>query len=55
VPYSNHISDLPLFGAYVVNGSFLADHLPVTRDRIVFTAIEFVMALRFDMKVESPL
>ena len=37
----------------VINGSFLADHLPVTRDRTVFAAIEFVKALRFAMKVES--
>ena len=35
------------------NGSFLADHLPVTRDRIVFIAIEFMKALRFAMKLES--
>ena len=36
-----------------INGSFLADYLPVTRERIVFAAIEFMKALCFDMKIES--
>ena len=36
-----------------INGSFLADHLPVTRDRTVFAAIEFMKALRFAKKIES--
>jgi len=35
------------------NGSFLADLLQVTRDRIVFTAIEFMKALRFATEIES--
>ena len=35
-----------------INGSFLADLLPVTRDRAVFAALEFIKALRFDMKIE---
>ena len=36
-----------------INGSFLANHAPVTRDRTVFAALEFIKALRFDMKIES--
>ena len=36
-----------------INGSFLADHLRVTRDCIFFAAIEFMRELRFAMKIES--
>ena len=36
-----------------INGSFLANHLRVTRDCTVFAAIEFMMAFRCTMKIES--
>ena len=36
-----------------INGSFLDDHLPVTRDCTVFAEIEFMTALRCTMKIES--
>ena len=34
------------------NESFLTNLSHVTRDRTVFAAIEFMMALRFAMKIE---
>ena len=52
-PYKTKNANWNAVSRRKINGSFLADLLPVTRDRIVVTAIEFMMALRFDMKVES--
>jgi len=42
-----------LYAPSASDGSFLADHLRVTRDRTVFAAIEFMMAFRCTMKIES--